>query len=212
MPGLFAKKTNSKVCGRARASFCGKRMDEPSQHFVQALMERKVVSAADLEQMYDELKAAWSGADVGDNVMVLCRKCNEFLRDIGLAICGCTCRGEQFYALANKKADALTTKHASSLEQWQVDVFREIVTQLADKEINKDAPGDIVDLRREHVTKKRPPGKSSDQVELLVNQLVTERWLDSCRGGTSVRLGARSYIELAELLRTGGMDPQVLVI
>jgi len=86
------------------------------------------------------------------------------------------------------------------------------VTQLADLEINKDSPTDPTDLRREHVTKKRPAGKSSDQMDLLLDRLVGDRWLDSCRAGSSVRLGPRSYIELAALLREGGMDPQELII
>jgi hypothetical protein len=192
-------------------------MNEACQHFVQELMERKVVSITELEQMHAELQGHWGAGDVADDVAVLCKTCNDFLRGIGLAICGCTCRGEKYYALANKTKDALTTKHASSLEQWQVDVFRSIVTLLADLEINKDSPTDPTDLRREHVTndktlKKRSAGKSSDQMDLLLDRLVGDRWLDSCRAGSSVRLGPRSYIELAGLLRDGGMDPQELII
>jgi len=187
-------------------------MNEACQHFVQELMERKVVSITELEQMHAELLEHWGAGDVADDFDKLCKTCNDFLRGIGLAICGCTCRGEKYYALANKTKDALTTKHASSLEQWQVDVFRSIVTQLADLEINKDSPTDPTDLRREHVTKKRPAGKSSDQMDLLLDRLVGDRWLDSCRAGSSVRLGPRSYIELAALLREGGMDPQELII
>ena len=79
------------------------------------LMERKVVSITELEQMHAELLEHWGAGDVADDFDKLCKTCNDFLRGIGLAICGCTCRGEKYYALANKTKDALTTKHASSL-------------------------------------------------------------------------------------------------
>ena len=184
------------------------------QHFIQLLVQHKVLQLHQLDAVHKVLAEAFPEemAQLG-SAKDVCHLCNTALQRAGLEIRGCQYAGAEYYAQTPANAtDLLTVQHASGLEQWQIDVVNNMLDEFAAQESNPEAHSDPRRMRQEKIKNLRPKGKTGEMMDVLLQKLLDDKWLVQTQNKGFVRLGPRTYVELQEQLRDRNMETNPLVI
>ena len=149
------------------------------QHFIQMLVQHKVLQLHQLDAVHKVLAESFSEEmEQFGSAKDVCHACNTALQRAGLEIRGCQYAGAEYYALTPANAaDSLAVQHASGFDQWQIDVVNKMLDEFAAQEENPDAHSDPRRMRQEKIKNLRPQGKTGEMMDVLLQKLLDDKWL-----------------------------------